>query len=117
MSSLEERAEWRRKLVTLTFLLLLLNIFDITATMYIINNGGTEINPIVNFAWENIGVWIIIFVKLFLPLLLGMLCVWWTKHPIHFYNKFLRKAFMGSLIILNVLYFGVVMFITYQLMV
>jgi len=116
MSSLEERAEWRRNLITLTFLLLFFNIIDIIVTTYIVENGGTEINPVVNFAWENIGVWSVIVAKLFLPLLLGMFCVWWTKHPILFYNKILRFMFMASLIILNMIYFGVVIFISYQLM-
>ena len=55
----------RKRIDFLLLLLIILNVFDVGSTHILINNGATELNPIINWLMSHFGVfWGMIYIKI-----------------------------------------------------
>lgn len=54
-----------RKIIALTIIAMMLNLFDVWSTLFILDRGGIELNPIMAYIIE-ISPWFFIFIKIFL---------------------------------------------------
>ena len=96
--------EWKLSSLAPWFLfLLLLNILDILVT-----NPVYESNPFTLYIWRQIGIFLSAWIKMGLVLFFGALCVSARKFAKPTEWPFVRKVFLGILIVLVAFYIFVV---------
>ncbi len=90
------------KIVNLAYVLTILILFDLIATLYWVHSGlATEANPIMNFYFEQSS-FLFIFVKLSLSFS-GI-------SILYFFRKRFRKVILKTLLGLNFIYIGVCLY-------
>jgi len=113
---MNERQKFARVIAIFVGVLLILNIIETFMTFFILDNGGIEANPVVNFLLNNIGRIGFFIVKCSIILLFGFTGIKWTKHPILFHKRFLKWTYSWGIVLLTLYYLFVTLFVIAQVL-
>ena len=110
-----KRQEFRKVIIVFTFFLLLFNVLDVLGTKFILDRGGTEANPVAEFLINGLGWTWFLVLKAGLPIIFGIIGVWWTFHPVKFYDVWLRFSFTYGALVVVAIYMFLLFFIFAQI--